>query len=68
MRIGYVSLFTRTKVMEQMDDLIARQNEVPQARIDPISGKLGFDNGETKFDREFQEYAENAIYANPRIR
>ena len=51
-----------------MDDLLAKQAKVPAAKIKTISEMFGFQTEENKLVHGFQQHAENAIYANPRIR
>jgi len=61
------TLLLARKVKEQMDDLMKRQAGVPSATLKSVSGKFGFETEEKKLIHGYQKYAENAIYANPRI-
>ena len=51
-----------------MDELIKLQAKEPASRIKAATARFGFDTGEKKIVHDFQEYAENAIYANPKIK
>lgn len=56
------------KVQYQMGELIAKLNEIPKPLRKMVSEKLGFEEPRSpKILHAFQEHAENAVYANPRV-
>ena len=53
---------------EQVDELVNRNDRIPAVKRKTIAASLGIDPAATRINHEYQKHAENAIYANPRIK